>query len=159
MPSHRSERMKADFRTGKYSSAIVAAYGKLTKKAYEAENMTAPENVGTAAATTAPSPSSTDDDEDFSWWEILLGVPIGLALIGALFWCFWSMFRLLLWGCLQLLYLLTSGFIDLTDFIDLPSGGGGGGGGGGYSGGGHHSGGGGHYGGGSSGGGGSSSGW
>lgn len=152
--------MKADFRSGKYSPAIVAAYGKLTQKAYEAENMTAPENVGAAtAATNAASPSS-EEDEEWTWPEILLGVPIGLLLVGALFWCLWQMLRLVFMLFALLLFLLTSGAIDLTDFIHFGGGGGGGGGGfsgGGWSGGG--GGGGGGFGGGSSGGGGSSSGW
>ncbi|MBP5200412.1 MAG: TPM domain-containing protein [Schwartzia sp.] len=155
--------MKADFRSGKYSPAIVAAYGKLTQKAYEAENMAAPENVGTAVAATNAAQnaasSSTNDDEEWSWPEIFLGVPIGLLLIGALFWCLWQMLRLIFMLFALLLFLLTSGAVDLTDFIHF----GGGGGGGGYSGGGGWSsgggGGGGSFGGGSSGGGGSSSGW
>lgn len=153
--------MKADFRAGKYSPAILAAYGKLTQKAYEAENMAPPESVGAAAVATNPKPSSSvDDDEDWSWPEILLGIPIGLLLIGALFWCLWQMLRLVFMLFALLLFLLTSGAVDLTDFIHF---GGGGGGGGGYSGGGGWSsgggGGGGGFGGGSSGGGGSSSGW
>ena len=155
--------MKADFRSGKYSPAIVAAYGKLTQKAYEAENMTAPENVGTAVAATNAAQnaasSSANDDEEWSWPEIFLGVPIGLLLIGALFWCLWQMLRLIFMLFALLLFLLTSGAVDLTDFIHFGSGGGGGGysGGGGWSSGG--GGGGGSFGGGSSGGGGSSSGW
>lgn len=154
--------MKADFRKGNYSPAIVAAYGKLTQKAYEAENMAAPENVGTAVAATgamsSSSSSSEDDDEEWSWTEILLGLPIGLLLIGALLWCLWQMLRMVFMLCALLLFLLTSGAVDLTDYFS--GGGGGGGGGGGFSGGGWSGGGGGGgFGGGSSGGGGSSSGW
>lgn len=151
--------MKSDFRGGKYSSAIVSAYGKLTKKAYEAENMVVPESVDSASAPTKTSSSPSDDeDEEWTWPEILLGIPIGLLLIGALLWCLWQMFALVWMLFAFLLYLLTSGFIDLTD--KFPGGGGSGGGGfsgggGGFSGGG----GGGGFGGGSSGGGGSSSGW
>lgn len=158
------DSMKADFRKGNYSPAILSAYGKLTKKAYEAENMAPPENVGTAVtatgAATSSSSSSEVDDEEWTWPEILLGIPIGLLLIGALFWCLWQMLRLVLMLFALLLFLLTSGAIDLTDWF--PSGGGGGGGGfsgGGWSGGGGGSSGGGGFGGGSSGGGGSSSGW
>ena len=150
--------MKSDFRSGKYSPAIVAAYGKLTQKAYEAENMAAPENVGAATAATNAAPSSSEEDEEWTWPELLLGVPIGLLLIGALFWCLWQMLRLVFMLFALLLFLLTSGAVDLTDLIHISGGGGGGGfsgGGGGFSGGG----GGGGFGGGSSGGGGSSSGW
>ena len=151
--------MKADFRSGKYSAAIVAAYGKLTQKAYEAENMPTPENVGAAVAATNAASSSSEEDEEWTWPEILLGVPIGLLLIGALFWCLWQMLRLIFMLFALLLFLLTSGAVDLTDFIHFGGGGGGGGfsGGGGWSGSG--GGGGGSFGGGSSGGGGSSSGW
>ena len=154
--------MKADFRKGNYSPAIVAAYGKLTQKAYEAENMAAPENVGTAVAATGTASSSEEDDEEWSWIEILLGIPIGLLLIGALLWCLWQMLRLVFMLFALLLFLLTSGAVDLTDWFSGGGGFGGGGsgwsggGGGGWSGGG---GGGGGFGGGSSGGGGSSSGW
>ena len=151
--------MKSDFRSGKYSPAIVAAYGKLTQKAYEAENMAAPENVGAATTVTNAAPSSSEEDEEWTWPELLLGVPIGLLLIGALFWCLWQMLRLVFMLFALLLFLLTSGAVDLTDLIHISGGGGGGGGfsggGGGFSGGG----GGGGFGGGSSGGGGSSSGW
>ena len=126
--------MKADFRKGNYSPAIVAAYGKLTQKAYEAENMAAPENVGTAVAATGTASSSEEDDEEWSWIEILLGIPIGLLLIGALLWCLWQMLRLVFMLFALLLFLLTSGAVDLTDWF---SGGGGfGGGGSGWSGGG-----------------------
>lgn len=158
------DSMKADFRKGNYSPAILSAYAKLTKKAYEAESVDLPENVESAvtasgAAATSSSSQSEDNDEDWSWPEILLGLPIGLLLIGALLWCLWQMLRLVFMLFALLLFLLTSGAIDLTDWF--PSGGGGGGGGfsgGGWSGGGGSSGGGG-FGGGSSGGGGSSSGW
>ena len=158
------DSMKTDFRKGNYSPAILSAYGKLTKKAYEAESVNPPENVGTAitasgAAATSSSSPSENGDEDWSWPEILLGLPIGLLLIGALLWCLWQMLRLVFMLFALLLFLLTSGAVDLTDWF--PSGGGGGGGGfsgGGWSGGGGSSGGGG-FGGGSSGGGGSSSGW
>ncbi len=147
--------MKAGFRKEDYSPAILAAYGKLVQKAYEAENMAPPENVGTAtAATNSSSPSAEDDDEEWTWPEILLGIPIGLVLIGALLWCLWQMLYMVGMLLSLLLFLLTSGFIDLTDFF---KGGGGGSGGGGFSGGGWSGGGG--FGGGSSGGGGSSSGW
>ncbi len=153
--------MKSDFRGGKYSSAIVAAYGKLTKKAYEAENLPAPENVGAATAATNTGSSSGDDDEEWSWWEMIAGGILAIGLIVALLWCFWQMFYLIGMLLATLLYLLTSGFIDLTDFFKGGGGGGWGGGssGGGWSSGGGGSSGGGSFGGGSSGGGGSSSGW
>ncbi len=152
--------MKAGFRKEEYSPAIVAAYGKLTQKAYEAENMAAPENVGAATAATGSQPSSleTEEDEEWTWPEILLGVPIGLLLIGALLWCLWQMLSLIFMLLALLLFLLTSGAIDLTD--KFPGVGGGGGfSGGGWGGGSSGGGGGGGFGGGSSGGGGSSSGW
>ena len=107
---------------------------------------------------TNAAPSSSEEDEEWTWPELLLGVPIGLLLIGALFWCLWQMLRLVFMLFALLLFLLTSGAVDLTDLIHISGGGGGGGfsgGGGGFSGGG----GGGGFGGGSSGGGGSSSGW
>ena len=131
--------MKADFRKGQYSPAILAAYGKLVRKAYEAENMAPPESVGAAvgaspgAASGEPSGGAqTDEDEDWSWWEMLLGIPIGLVLIGLLLWCLWQMVRLVLMLLATLLFLLTSGVIDLTDFFSVSGGGGGGGGGGGW---------------------------
>ena len=163
--------MKADFRKGKYSPAILAAYGKLVQKAYEAEGAAAPENVGAAAGATGgavPGASGGDtanaaanDDEDWTWWEMLLGVPIALVLVGLLLWCLWQMVYLVFMLFAMLLFLLTSGMIDLTDFFGGFGGGGGGGGssGGGWSGGGGGGSSGGGFGGGSSGGGGSSSGW
>jgi uncharacterized protein len=124
--------------------------------------MAVPESVDTAAAPTkAASASSEEVDEEWTWPEILLGIPIGLLLVGGLLWCLWQIISLIGMLLATLLYLLTSGFIDLTDFFKGGGGGFGGGGssGGGWSSGGGGSSGGGSFGGGSSGGGGSSSGW
>ena len=153
--------MKAGFRKEEYSPAILAAYGKLVQKAYEAENMAPPEAVGAAAAASnATSPdNASEEEEDWAWWEIVLGIGIALVFIGLLFWCF-AQLLVIAWGLLTLLlYLLTSGAIDLTDKIPSFGGGGGHSGGGGWGGGSSGGSSGGGFGGGSSGGGGSSSGW
>ena len=97
--------MKSDFRGGKYSSAILATYGKLTKKAYEAENMAAPESVSAAVASTNAASSTDEDDEEWTWPEILLGVPLGLIMIGLLLWCLWQMLYLV-WMVFALLLFL-----------------------------------------------------
>lgn len=110
--------MKAQFRAGNYSPAILAAYGQLTQMAYAAEGLTPPAEVGTAAAAATRSKHNTvteEDVEDMEWWEIAIGAVLGLGLIGVLIWCIMQMFYTLLMGLSYLLLLLSSGAIDLTD--------------------------------------------
>ena len=105
--------MKAGFRKEEYSPAILAAYGKLVQKAYAAENLAAPEDVGAAAGTAAgASPGDGKEEEEGPWWadllSMLIGVPLGIVLFLLLVWC---LKKLLAYGLL----LLTSGAVDLTN--------------------------------------------
>lgn len=151
------DSMKRDFKEERYSAGIVGAYGKLTEKVYGEYGAPVPEGV-TAAK---------ERSEELEWWEMLLGIPIGLFLMGLLFWCLWRMVKLILFTIVMLLNLLSSGKIDipLEKYLGRVGGGIGGyiGGSGGYSGssggGSSSSSSGGSYGGGRSGGGGASGGW
>ncbi len=147
--------MKAGFRKEEYSPAILAAYSRLVQKAYEAEGAAAPENVQNTAAS-GENAGIDSEEEEWEWWEYVLVTVIILFFLGLILFLFSQIF-FLLWGLLTLLlYVLTSGAVDLTDSI---KGSGGGGGGGGFFGGGGGGGSSGGFGGGSSGGGGSSDSW
>lgn len=128
--------MKVYFRDGDYSPAIVKAYGKLARKAYEAENMEVPKSV-------------EDAEDEFPFWlGILFLVVLSAIALLLIFFFYRVIMGVLLWG----LYLLSSGFIDwrydmdlsFRDFLGFGRGSSGGRGG---------------FGGGSSGGGGASGGW
>jgi uncharacterized protein len=128
--------MKVYFRDGDYSPAIVKAYGKLARKAYEAENMEVPKSV-------------EDAEDEFPFWlGILFLVVLSAIALLLIFFFYRVIMGVLLWG----LYLLSSGFIDwrydmdlsFRDFLGFGKGSSGGRGG---------------FGGGSSGGGGASGGW
>ena len=95
--------MKGEFQSENYSVGIIGAYGKLTQKVYEEYGAPVPENV-TAA---------TERSEELEWWEMLLGIPLGLFLIGLLFWCLWQMIKLILVPVVLLLDLLSSGRIHI----------------------------------------------
>ena len=95
--------MKGEFQSENYSVGIIGAYGKLTQKVYEEYGAPVPENV-TAA---------TERSEELEWWEMLLGIPLGLFLIGLIFWCLWQMIKLILVPVVLLLDLLSSGRIHI----------------------------------------------
>ena len=95
--------MKGEFQSENYSVGIIGAYGKLTQKVYEEYGAPVPENVRAA----------TEQSEDLEWWEMLLGIPLGLFLIGLLFWCLWQMIKLILVPVVLLLDLLSSGRIHI----------------------------------------------
>ena len=106
--------MKGDFRNGKFSSAIMVAYGKLTQKVYEEYGATPPEKVAAVVKTSSSEGMAKEaQDEELTWWEMLLGVPIGLGLIAFFFWLLWQMLKLILVPAALLLNLLSSGRINI----------------------------------------------
>lgn len=116
--------MKGDFRSGKFSSAIMVAYGKLSQKVYEEYGATPPEKVAAVVKTSASADTAkAAEDEELTWWEMLLGVPIGLGLIAFFFWLLWQMLKLILVPAALLLNLLSSGRINID--VDRFFGGGG----------------------------------
>lgn len=80
--------MKTEFKSENYSEAIVAAYAKLTQKAYEEYGAEVPENVKEAT--------------DESFWEVLLGAAVFFGLMALLVYA--------VWGTLKgILHVLSSG--------------------------------------------------
>ena len=100
------DSMKIYFRDEDYSPAILKAYGKLARKAYEAENLRIPESVEKA-------------EDELSWFWGVSFLLVGCVIVILLIFLFYRIIMgVFLWG----LYLLTSGYVDWRHDMDLSFG-------------------------------------